>query len=111
MALFPTALGLYGGVLWSGELQGFIIHQMMPTAIRHRTTQHTGHRTQDTGHDSRGSAASLAQAAVSRTDPPVCIPLASAIQRPLTAHVKPGLCVVFLAIGAFQRHSSQHALH
>jgi hypothetical protein len=30
MALFTTALGLYGGVLWSGELQGFIIHQMMP---------------------------------------------------------------------------------
>ncbi len=26
MALFTTALGLYGGVLWSGELQGFIIH-------------------------------------------------------------------------------------
>jgi hypothetical protein len=25
--LFTTALGLYGsGVLWSGELQGFIIH-------------------------------------------------------------------------------------
>jgi hypothetical protein len=31
MALFTTALGLYGGVLWSGELQGFIIHQMVPT--------------------------------------------------------------------------------
>jgi hypothetical protein len=31
MALFTTALGLYGGVLWSGELQGFIIHQMMPS--------------------------------------------------------------------------------
>jgi hypothetical protein len=30
MALFTTALGLYGGVLWSGELQGFIIHEMMP---------------------------------------------------------------------------------
>jgi hypothetical protein len=24
MALFTTALDLYGGVLWSGELQGFI---------------------------------------------------------------------------------------
>jgi hypothetical protein len=34
MALFTTALGLYGGVLWSGELQGFIIHQMMPSAVR-----------------------------------------------------------------------------
>jgi hypothetical protein len=31
MALFTTALGLYGGVLWSGELQGFIIHEMIPT--------------------------------------------------------------------------------
>jgi hypothetical protein len=27
MALFTTTLGLYGGVLWSGELQGFIIHE------------------------------------------------------------------------------------
>jgi hypothetical protein len=31
MALFTTALGLYGGVLWCGELQGFIIHEMMPS--------------------------------------------------------------------------------
>ena len=31
MALFTTALGLYGGVLWSGELQGFIIHERVPT--------------------------------------------------------------------------------
>jgi hypothetical protein len=31
MALFTTALGLYGGVLWSGELQGFIAHEMMPS--------------------------------------------------------------------------------
>jgi hypothetical protein len=31
MALFTTALGLYGGVLWSSELQGsIIIHEMMP---------------------------------------------------------------------------------
>jgi hypothetical protein len=30
MALFTTALGFYGGVLWSGELQGFILHEMMP---------------------------------------------------------------------------------
>jgi hypothetical protein len=29
--LLRTALGLYGGVLWSGELQGFIIHEMMPS--------------------------------------------------------------------------------
>jgi hypothetical protein len=39
MALFTTALGLYGGVLWSGELQGFIIHEAVPShtpyAIRH----------------------------------------------------------------------------
>jgi hypothetical protein len=31
MALFTTALGLYGGVLWSGELQGLIIHEMVHT--------------------------------------------------------------------------------
>jgi hypothetical protein len=32
MALFTTALGLYGGVLWSGELQlqGFIAHETVP---------------------------------------------------------------------------------
>jgi hypothetical protein len=30
MALFTTTLDLYGGVLWSGELQGFIIHEKMP---------------------------------------------------------------------------------
>jgi hypothetical protein len=30
MALFTTALGLYGGVLWSGELQGLIIHEAVP---------------------------------------------------------------------------------
>jgi hypothetical protein len=28
MALFTTALGLYSGVLWSGELQGFITHEI-----------------------------------------------------------------------------------
>jgi hypothetical protein len=28
MALFTTALGLYGGVLWSGELRGFVVHEM-----------------------------------------------------------------------------------
>jgi hypothetical protein len=33
MALFTTTLGLYGGVLWCGELQGFITHEMMPIAI------------------------------------------------------------------------------
>jgi hypothetical protein len=33
MALFTTALGLYGGVLWSGEFQGFIIHELVPTAL------------------------------------------------------------------------------
>jgi hypothetical protein len=31
MELFTTTLDLYGGVLWSGELQGFITQQMMPT--------------------------------------------------------------------------------
>jgi hypothetical protein len=34
MALFPTALGLHGGVLWGGELQGFIIHEMMPATSK-----------------------------------------------------------------------------
>jgi hypothetical protein len=29
--LFTTALGLYGGVLWSDELQGSIVHEMMPS--------------------------------------------------------------------------------
>jgi hypothetical protein len=33
MALFTTALGLYGGVLWSGELQGLIAHEMMPAVV------------------------------------------------------------------------------
>jgi hypothetical protein len=32
VVLFTTALGLYGGVLWSGEFQGFIIHELVPTA-------------------------------------------------------------------------------
>jgi hypothetical protein len=32
MALFTTALGLYGGVLWGGEFQGFIIHEIVPMA-------------------------------------------------------------------------------
>jgi hypothetical protein len=31
MAFFTTALDLYGGVLWSGELQGFIIRERVPT--------------------------------------------------------------------------------
>jgi hypothetical protein len=29
MALLTTALNLHGVVLWSGELQGFILHEMM----------------------------------------------------------------------------------
>jgi hypothetical protein len=37
MALFTTALGLYGGVLWSGELQGFITHEMVPSGGRGRS--------------------------------------------------------------------------
>jgi hypothetical protein len=44
--------------------------------------------------------------------PPVWIPFADAFQRLLTAHGKPGLCVVCLpAIRAFQRHSTHHFLH
>jgi hypothetical protein len=44
MELFTTTSGLYGGVLWSGELQGFIIHQMMPTgsAALPRTQEYGG---------------------------------------------------------------------
>ena len=30
VVLFTTALGLYGGVLWSGELQGPILHETIP---------------------------------------------------------------------------------
>jgi hypothetical protein len=30
VVLFTTTLGLYGGVLWSGEFQGFIIHELVP---------------------------------------------------------------------------------
>jgi hypothetical protein len=32
--LFTAALGLYGGVLWSGELQGTILYEMAPTSRR-----------------------------------------------------------------------------
>jgi hypothetical protein len=31
VVLPTTTLGLYGGVLWSGEFQGFIIHELVPT--------------------------------------------------------------------------------
>jgi hypothetical protein len=31
MALFTTAFGLYDGVLWSGEFQGLIVHELVPT--------------------------------------------------------------------------------
>jgi hypothetical protein len=31
VVLFTTTSGLYGGVLWSGEFQGFIIHELVPT--------------------------------------------------------------------------------
>jgi hypothetical protein len=33
MTLFTTTLGLCGGVLCSGELQGFIIHETMPSIV------------------------------------------------------------------------------
>jgi hypothetical protein len=42
MALLTTALGLYGGVLWSGELQGFIIHEMMPANRGDLRGNHSG---------------------------------------------------------------------
>jgi hypothetical protein len=40
MELFTTALDLYGGVLWSGELQRFIIQQMMPGYVMQGFTRH-----------------------------------------------------------------------
>jgi hypothetical protein len=40
MALFTTALGLYGGVLWSCELQGLIVHEMVPMVPTNTNTQH-----------------------------------------------------------------------
>jgi hypothetical protein len=44
VVLFTTTLRLYGGVLWSGELQGFIIHEMMPTTTTtHSSRQPRGH--------------------------------------------------------------------
>jgi hypothetical protein len=61
----------------------------------------------------RSSATSLARA-VSRRLPHrhrPCVVRSPALfsARSATAHAKPGLCVVFLsAIGAFQRHSTQH---
>jgi hypothetical protein len=56
MALFTTALDLYGGVLWSGELQGFIIHQMVPTQAQARPTVAHG------PHSGRGHRQAQAQA-------------------------------------------------
>jgi hypothetical protein len=40
MPPFTTALGPYGGVLWSGELQGFILHEMAPTYLHLHPTPH-----------------------------------------------------------------------
>jgi hypothetical protein len=42
MELFTTTLDLYGGVLWSGELQGFIIHERVPIANSQRYWGHIG---------------------------------------------------------------------
>jgi hypothetical protein len=44
MALFTTALGLYGGVLWSGELQGPIIRGMGPAlaGLHNAANEHLG---------------------------------------------------------------------
>jgi hypothetical protein len=36
MAFFTTALDIYGGVLWSGELQGFIVRERVPIANAQR---------------------------------------------------------------------------
>jgi hypothetical protein len=43
MTLFTTTLDLYGGVLCSGELQGFIIHETMPISTgQKRFPEHNG---------------------------------------------------------------------
>jgi hypothetical protein len=46
VVFFTTALGLYGGVLWSGELQRFIIHEMMPSNSNRRALQIIGYAAQ-----------------------------------------------------------------
>ena len=50
MALFTAALGLYGGVLWCGELQGFIIHEMMPNPMFSYILQLTAWPVASNGH-------------------------------------------------------------
>jgi hypothetical protein len=34
VVLFTTALGPYGGVLWSGVFQGFIVHELVVVPVR-----------------------------------------------------------------------------
>jgi hypothetical protein len=46
MELFTTTLDLYGGVLWSGELQGFIIHERIPN---NNKTQNPKRKTRGVG--------------------------------------------------------------
>jgi hypothetical protein len=43
MVVFTTALGLYGGVLWSGELQAFILHEMAPSRAARGTRCSAAH--------------------------------------------------------------------
>jgi hypothetical protein len=39
MVLFTTTLGLYGGVVWSGEFQGFIVHELVPSTAQSRAAK------------------------------------------------------------------------
>jgi hypothetical protein len=59
MALFTTALDLYGGVLCSGELQGFIIHETMP-AVAPAPLQTAGARTLPTTNKSQARGMGMA---------------------------------------------------
>jgi hypothetical protein len=43
---YYTALGLYGGVLWSDELQGLILHEVVPTKHMTRKTTKTKNKEQ-----------------------------------------------------------------
>jgi hypothetical protein len=47
---YLAALGLYGGVLWCGELQGFIIHEMMPNPMFSYILQLTAWPVASNGH-------------------------------------------------------------
>jgi hypothetical protein len=49
VVLFTTALDLHGGVLWSGEFQGLVIHELVPK------THRQGQAERDNRPQSRGA--------------------------------------------------------